>query len=48
MDQISERGAGAFVGVGLAELFRRQNSLVLAKPLQDTGAFLPLLPVLGF
>ena len=38
----------AFVGVGLSELFRRQNSTVLAKPLQNTGAFLPLLPVLGF
>jgi hypothetical protein len=38
----------AFVGVGLSELFRRQHRLVLAEPLERTGALLPLLPVLGF
>jgi hypothetical protein len=38
----------AFVGVGLAELFRRQRRIVLAEPLERSGAFLPLLPVLGF
>ena len=38
----------AFVGVGLAELFRRQRRMVLAEPLERSGAFLPLLPVLGF
>lgn len=38
----------SFVGVGLSEVFRRQNRLVLAEPLERTGAFLPLLPVLGF
>lgn len=38
----------AFVGVGLGELFRRQQRIVLAEPLERTGAFLPLLPVLGF
>lgn len=38
----------AFLGAGLAELFRRQNRLVLAEPLERTGAFLPLLPLLGF
>ncbi len=38
----------SFVGIGLSEVFRRQNRLVLAEPLERTGAFLPLLPVLGF
>jgi len=38
----------AFVGAGLSELFRRQGRLVLAEPLERTGAFLPLLPVVGF
>jgi hypothetical protein len=38
----------SFLGIGLSELFRRQNRLVLAEPLERTGAFLPLLPVLGF
>jgi hypothetical protein len=38
----------SFVGVGLSEIFKRQNRLVLAEPLERTGAFLPLLPVLGF
>jgi hypothetical protein len=38
----------AFVGAGLSEIFRRQKRLVLAEPLERTGALLPLLPVLGF
>ena len=38
----------AFVGVGLGEVFRRRNTNVLAEPLEKTGAFLPLLPVVGF
>ena len=38
----------AFVGLGLAELFRRQNRPVLAEPLENTGMWLPLLPLLGF
>ena len=38
----------AFCGVGLSEWFRRLGRLVLAKPLEKTGAFLPLLPVLSF
>lgn len=38
----------AFLGVGLGELFRRQQRGVLAVPLERTGVLLPLLPVLGF
>ena len=38
----------AFSGVGLSEWFRRRNQPVLARPLERTGVFLPLLPVLGF
>lgn len=37
----------AFLGVGLGELFRRQQRRVLAEPLERTGIFLPLLPLLG-
>lgn len=37
----------AFTGVGLGELFRRQGRLVLADPLERTGAVLPVLPLLG-
>jgi len=37
----------AFSGAGLSELFRRQGRLVLAGPLERTGAFLPLLPVIS-
>jgi hypothetical protein len=37
----------AFLGVGLAELFRRQGRLVLAEPLERTGALLPVFPLLG-
>jgi hypothetical protein len=38
----------AFAGVGLGEAFRRQNKSVLSEPLERTGIFLPLLPVLAF
>ncbi|WP_435015630.1 hypothetical protein TA3x_003174 [Tundrisphaera sp. TA3] len=37
----------AFAGVGLAEVFRRQGRMVLSVPLERTGAFLPLLPLLA-
>ena len=36
----------AFAGVSLSEIFRRQRRLVLAEPLDRTGAFLPVLPLL--
>ena len=38
----------AYAGVGIAEFFKRRNISVLAKPIERTGAFLPLLPVIGF
>jgi len=38
----------AFFGVVTSEALRRTRVLVLAQPLERTGAFLPLLPVLGF
>jgi hypothetical protein len=38
----------AFVGVGLSEWFRRRGPKVLAEPLERTGVFLPMLPVLAF
>jgi hypothetical protein len=38
----------AFGSVGLSEFFRRSGRMVLAEPLERTGAFLPLLPALGF
>jgi hypothetical protein len=38
----------AFLGVGLSEFFSRRGLRVLAEPLQRTGVFLPLLPVLTF
>jgi hypothetical protein len=38
----------AFLGVGLSELFERRRLTVLAEPLQRTGMFLPLLPLLAF
>jgi hypothetical protein len=37
----------AFLGAGLGELFRREGRLVLADPLERTGAMLPLLPLLA-
>jgi hypothetical protein len=38
----------AFAGVGVGELFQRSGIRVLSDPLQRTGAFLPLIPALGF
>ncbi len=38
----------AFAGVGLSELFERRKLSVLAQPLQRTGMFMPLLPLLAF
>jgi hypothetical protein len=38
----------AFLGVGLGEFFQRRRQRVLSEPLHNTGALLPLLPVLGF
>jgi len=40
--------AVAFIGVGLSEFFQRRKLHVLASPLQRTGIFLPLLPLIGF
>jgi hypothetical protein len=38
----------AFAGVGLSEFFERRGLRVLAAPLQRTGVFLPLLPLVAF
>lgn len=41
----------AFIGVGASELIRKQGQSevgILAEPLERTGIFLPLLPVIGF
>lgn len=38
----------AFVGVGLSEFLNRRGLRVLAEPLERTGVFLPLLPLLSF
>jgi hypothetical protein len=38
----------AYLGVIASESLRRRKLFVLAHPLERTGAFLPLLPVLGF
>ena len=38
----------AYFGVVASEALRRRKLLVLAQPLERTGVFLPLLPVLGF
>jgi len=38
----------AFVGTGISELFGRLKVNVLAKPVEYTAAFLPVLPVIGF
>jgi len=38
----------AFFGVGFAELCRRWRQDVLAGPLENTGALLPVLPVIGY
>ncbi|HEX8772894.1 MAG TPA: hypothetical protein VF735_04765 [Pyrinomonadaceae bacterium] len=38
----------AYFGVAISEALRRQGLMVLAKPVERTGAMLPLMPVLGF
>jgi hypothetical protein len=38
----------AFIGVGLAELFERSGTRVLAIPMRRTGVLLPLIPLLAF
>ena len=38
----------AYLGVATSEALRRRLVMVLAQPIERTGAFLPLLPVLGF
>jgi hypothetical protein len=38
----------AYFGVGVGELFQRKRLRVLAEPLQNSGAFLPLLPAIGY
>ncbi len=38
----------AYFGVVTSEALRRRKLLILAQPIERTGAFLPLLPVLGF
>jgi hypothetical protein len=40
--------AVAFLGAAAGELFRRLRLRVLAEPLQRTGVFLPVLPVVAF
>lgn len=38
----------AFLGVGLAEWCHRRGQPVLSEPLSNTGALLPILPVIGY
>lgn len=38
----------AYAGVAVSEFLKRRNVHVLAQPIERTGAFLPLLPVIGF
>jgi hypothetical protein len=38
----------AYAGVAISEFFKRRKIPVLAQPIERTGAFLPLLPVVGF
>jgi hypothetical protein len=38
----------AYAGIGISEFFKRRQVHVLATPIERTGAFLPLLPVIGF
>jgi hypothetical protein len=38
----------AYLGVTASEMLRRRGVFVLAHPIERTGVFLPLLPVLGF
>jgi hypothetical protein len=40
--------AVAYTGVVVSESLRRRQLTLLARPIERTGAFLPLLPVLGF
>jgi hypothetical protein len=40
--------AVAYAGVAISEFLRRRQIRVLAVPIERTGAFLPLLPVIGF
>jgi hypothetical protein len=40
--------AVAFTGVGLSEFFSRRGLRVLSEPLQRTGVFVPLLPLIVF
>src|SRR5882724_10395469 len=38
----------AYAGVTVSEFLKRKKVRVLAQPIERTGAFLPLLPVIGF
>ncbi|HEX5242182.1 MAG TPA: hypothetical protein VFW23_02890 [Tepidisphaeraceae bacterium] len=38
----------AFTGLGTGQLLTRSGQIVIAEPIERTGIFLPLLPVLGF
>jgi hypothetical protein len=38
----------AYAGVAVSEFLKRRNVHVLAQPIERTGVFLPLLPVIGF
>jgi len=38
----------SYTGVAISEFFKRREIPVLARPIERTGAFLPLLPVIGF
>ena len=38
----------AFIGVGISEWCQRRQQFVLSKPLENTGALLPVLPVVGY
>jgi hypothetical protein len=37
-----------YLGIATSEALRRQGLMVLARPVERTGVFLPILPVLGF
>jgi hypothetical protein len=37
-----------YLGIAASEALRRQGLMVLARPVERTGVFLPILPVLGF
>lgn len=38
----------AFAGLGTGQILARSGQIVIAEPIERTGIFLPLLPVLGF